>query len=148
LPVSSTDATPALSVWIELAKTVKPAVVNVSTTQRGARSPLGDDFFRRFFQAPTPPERRTSLGSGFIVSPDGYVATNDHVVRESGDIVVRLPDQREHRARLVGTDEKTDIALLRIEASGLPTIPFGDSDRLEVGEPAQLKDEGSRAESR
>jgi serine protease Do len=128
---------PGFGIWVELARTLKPAVVNVSTTQR-VRGPLGDDFFRRFFEGPgnqSAPRERTSLGSGFIVSADGYVATNNHVVREAGEIVVRLSDQSEHRARLVGADVKTDVALLRIDATGLPTIPFGDSDRLEVGEP-------------
>lgn len=131
----------ALGIWVELARGLKPAVVNVSTSQRVSRGPLGDDFFKRFFGEPgggAPPRARTSLGSGFIVAPDGYVVTNVHVVREAGaagEIVVKLNDQSEHRARLVGSDPKTDIALLKIDARDLPTIPFGDSDRLEVGEP-------------
>jgi len=126
---------PGLGVWVELARAVKPAVVNVSTTQRTPR-PGPDDFFRRFFEGPQPPERgRQSLGSGFIVSADGYVGTNYHVVRGASEIVVRLADHTEHRARLVGGDPRTDIALLKIEAASLPTLAFGDSDRLQVGEP-------------
>ena len=126
---------PGLGVWVELARAVKPAVVNVSTTQRTQRQGP-EDFFRRFFEGPKPPERgRQSLGSGFIVSPDGYVGTNFHVVRGASEIVVRLADHTEHRAKLVGSDPKTDLALLKIDASNLPTLAFGDSDRLQVGEP-------------
>jgi serine protease Do len=126
---------PGLGIWVELARGVKPAVVNVSTTQRAPRGGP-EEFFRRFFGEPEPgPRARQSLGSGFVVSADGYVVTNFHVVRGAGAIVVRLADHSEHEARLVGSDPRTDIALLKIEASGLPTLPFGDSDRLQVGEP-------------
>src|SRR5688572_586371 len=127
---------PGLGVWVELARTVKPGVVNVSTTQRTSR-PGPEDFFRRFFEGPSrePRQGRQSLGSGFIVSADGYVATNQHVVRGASEIVVRLADHSEFKARLVGEDPKTDLALLKIEARDLPTLAFGDSDRLQVGEP-------------
>ena len=128
----------ALALWVELAKVVKPAVVNVSTTQREQRSGP-EEFFRRYFGEPRqggPGNRsRQSLGSGFIVSADGYVVTNFHVVRGASEIVVRLADHSEHKGRLVGSDPKTDIALLKIDGSGLATLPFGDSDRLQVGEP-------------
>jgi serine protease Do len=128
----------ALALWVELAKAVKPAVVNVSTTQREQRSGP-EEFFRRYFGDPRqggPGNRaRQSLGSGFITSSDGYVVTNFHVVRGASEIVVRLADHSERKARLVGSDPKTDIALLKIEGSGLATLPFGDSDRLQVGEP-------------
>jgi len=131
----------ALALWVELAKVVKPAVVNVSTTQREPRSGP-EEFFRRYFGEPRPggprgpgPRQRQSLGSGFIASSDGYVVTNFHVVRGASEIVVRLVDHSEHKARLVGSDPKTDIALLKIEATNLATLPFGDSDRLQVGEP-------------
>jgi serine protease Do len=126
----------ALRIWVDLAKAAKPAVVNVSTTQRGqARGP--DEFFRRFFdRGPRDePRGRQSLGSGVIASADGYVVTNFHVVRGADAIVVRLADQSEFQAKLVGTDPKTDLALLKIEGRGLPAMPFGNSDRLEVGEP-------------
>ncbi len=125
---------PALGVWIEVARGVTPAVVNISTTQGRARDPRGEEFFRRFFEGPTPPPR-ASLGSGSIASPDGYVVTNYHVVRQAGEIVVRLGDQREFKAELVGGDARTDIALLKIAASGLPVIAFGDSDQVAVGAP-------------
>ena len=126
---------PPLGIWVELARVVRPAVVNVSTLQRAQRQGP-EDFFRRFFGEPEAgPRGRQSLGSGFIVSADGYVGTNFHVVRGASEIVVRLPDHSEHRAKLVGGDPKTDIALLKIDATGLPTLPFGDSDRLQVGEP-------------
>jgi len=129
----------ALALWVELAKVVKPAVVNVSTTQREQRSGP-DEFFRRYFGEPRqggPGNRsRQSLGSGFIASADGHVVTNFHVVRGASEIVVRLADHSEHKGRLVGSDPKTDIALLKIDdASSLATLPFGDSDRLQVGEP-------------
>ena len=126
----------ALGIWVELARVVKPAVVNVSTTQRTPPRGGPDDFFRRFFGDPEPsPRGRHSLGSGFIVSADGYIVTNVHVVRGASEIVVRLADHSEHRASLVGGDPRTDIALLKIDAGGLPALPFGDSDRLQVGEP-------------
>ena len=125
----------ALGLWVELARGVKPAVVNVGTTQAAQRGGP-EDFFRRFFGEPQPgPRGRQSLGSGFVVSSDGFVVTNVHVVRGASAIVVRLADHSEHEAKLVGSDPRTDIALLKIEASGLPTLPFGDSDQLQVGEP-------------
>jgi len=127
---------PGLGVWVELARTVKPAVANVSTLQRTAPQGGPEEFFRRFFGEPDAgPRGRQSLGSGFIVSADGYVVTNVHVVRGASEIVVRLADHSEHKARLVGSDPKTDIALLKIDASGLPTLAFGDSDQAQVGEP-------------
>jgi serine protease Do len=113
--------------------------VNVSTTQRGqARGPLSDDFFRRFFERgprEETPRGRQSLGSGVIASGDGYIVTNYHVVRGADAVVVRLADQSEYSAKLIGSDSKSDLALLKIDARGLTAMPFGDSDRLEVGEP-------------
>ena len=122
-----------LRIWVEISRAVRPAVVNISTTEK-VKSPLGDDLFSRLFegQARRP---RTALGSGFIVSADGYVVTNFHVVREAAQITVRTADQREHVAKMVGGDAKTDLALLKIDGGDLPTLPFGDSDHLEVGEP-------------
>ena len=128
----------ALRIWVELARAARPAVVNVSTSQRAqARGPLSDEFFRRFFERGPgeTPRGRQSLGSGVIASGDGYIVTNFHVVRGADAIVVRLADQSEHRAKLVGSDARTDLALLKIEGRSLPALPFGDSDRLEVGEP-------------
>jgi serine protease Do len=124
----------ALALWVELARATRPAVVNVSTLQGRASDPMAE-FLRRFFPGDAPPAPRSSLGSGFIASPDGYVVTNHHVVAGGGQIVVRLDRGVEHPARVVGTDPATDLALLKVEAAGLPSLPMGDSDRLEVGEP-------------
>ena len=125
------------------------AVVNISTTQKvSARAtpqlPPGMseddpmfDFFRRF--VPQQPggqgsQDARSLGSGFIVSADGYLLTNAHVVDEADEITVKLNDKREFRARVIGADKRTDVALLKIEANGLPVVRFGDPARLRVGE--------------
>jgi serine protease Do len=122
-----------LGIWVEISRAVRPAVVNISTTEK-VRSPLGDDLFSRWLEGPAR-RPRTALGSGFIASADGYIVTNFHVVREGAEIVVRLADRRERLAKVVGGDTRTDLALLKIDGGDLPTLPFGDSDRLEVGEP-------------
>ena len=131
--------------WVKLAKELTPAVVNISTTQvvkRGTptRSPFSEDdpfneFFKRFFGDQPRQFKATSLGSGFIINKDGYILTNNHVVENATDITVKLGDSREFKAKVIGRDPKTDIAIIKIEASNLPVIPFGNSDRLEVGEP-------------
>jgi serine protease Do len=125
---------PAFKLWIDLAKAARPAVVNVSTQGRVADPRT--EFFRRFFEG-TPPSggQRSSLGSGFIISTDGYVVTNNHVVAGGGDISVRLSRGGEYPARVVGTDPPTDLALLKIDAAQLVALPLGDSDQLQVGEP-------------
>ena len=96
------------------------------------------DLFRRFIpRRPSAPRMdldNRSLGSGFIVSPDGYVLTNAHVVDSADEIVVKLTDKREFRARLIGTDPRTDVALLKIDATGLPRVSFGDPGKLRVGD--------------
>jgi serine protease Do len=124
------------------AQTVR-TVTNISSLQvtRQSNSPFADDpFFRYFFgneadMFGSRDRREASLGSGVIVSPDGYVLTNNHVVGENmQQITVSLPDKRELRARLVGVDQWTDIALLKLDATGLPAIPWGDSARLRVAE--------------
>ena len=123
-----------------------PAVVNVVTSRKaggGASPELPDDplfdFFRRFM--PTPPEggmgpepRGQGIGSGFIISADGYVLTNAHVVAEADEVIVRMADAREFKGKLVGQDARTDVALLKLEASGLPTVTLGNSENLKVGE--------------
>jgi serine protease Do len=134
--------------FVSLAKQLSPAVVNISTTQasggavHGRPSPFGEEdpfgeFWKRFFGDPFPrgPSRQKSLGSGFVVDGGGLILTNNHVVENAEKIVVRLSDEREFEAEVVGTDAKTDIAVIRIKTKGdLPTVTLGDSDRLEVGE--------------
>lgn len=122
------------------------AVVNVSTSQTVQAAevvpmvpglPEGDplaEFFRRF-GSPVPREQEThSLGSGFLISTDGYILTNSHVVDSADKITVRLTDQREFKARVIGADRRTDVALIKIEAAGLPKILQGDPATLKVGE--------------
>jgi serine protease Do len=118
---------------------VKPAVVNISTVKTvRLRDPFFDDpFFRRFFGEPfgIPRERRqTGLGSGVIVDPSGYILTNNHVIRGADEIKVTLFDKREFRGKVIGTDPKTDLAVVKIDAKDLPYIELGDSDKLKVGE--------------
>ena len=128
-------------------KAVTPAVVNISTTRtvrvQGAdispfmddplfRQFFGEEFFKRFQM---PRERReNSLGSGVIVSSDGYIVTNNHVIAKADEIKVLLNDKREFTGKVVGTDAKTDIAVIKISAKNLPVVPWGDSDKLDVGE--------------
>jgi serine protease Do len=126
-----------------------PAVVNVVTTRSARGADAADDplfdFFRRFM--PTPPGsgpgpgpmpgpdgRGQGLGSGFIISADGYVLTNAHVVAESEEVTVRLADAREFKGKIIGVDARTDVALLKVEATGLPTVRLGNSQSVRVGE--------------
>jgi serine protease Do len=134
-PGAAMVATAPAPAWVEIARAVKPAVVNVST--RSVREPdAADELQRRFFGREAPgPRTLRGLGSGFVINADGYVLTNHHVVAGASEIRVRFADGREVPGRLVGGDAKTDLALLKVEAKGLPVIPLGDSARLEVGEP-------------
>jgi serine protease Do len=136
---------PAVPDFADLAARVGPAVVRVSvvghtSVQSGADLPpeLRGTPFERFFQQPmqgAQPRRTMGQGSGFIIDPSGYVVTNNHVVGEADSVRVELADGRDLPAKVVGTDPKTDLALLKIEAgSNLPTVKFGDSDHLRVGE--------------
>lgn len=133
--------------FAKLVRDNREAVVNIRTTKTddlpntlhrwGEDSPL-DEFFNRFFKdspkfEPRQREAR-SLGSGFIISADGYIYTNAHVVKDATNIVVRFHDNREKEAELVGKDDKTDFALLKVDATGLPIVKMGDSDELEVGQ--------------
>src|SRR6266852_3101485 len=131
------------------------AVVNISTTQAVRRTaalpqvPGMEDeevleFFRRFIPrqpgpgqpgpGPAPRPESRSLGSGFIISQDGYVLTNAHVVEGADEITVKFTDKREFKAKVIGADKRTDIALIKIDASGLPAVRFGDPSKLKVGE--------------
>lgn len=151
-------ATPALAEsqlpdFTELVDMAAPAVVNISTTRDAERITTSSqqfggqevpDIFRHFFgdRLPLPPggapnrgdEPRHSLGSGFIFNEDGYIMTNAHVVKEADEILVRLNDRRELKAELVGADEKTDVAILKIEAENLSTLDIGESTDLKVGQ--------------
>ena len=116
-----------------------PSVVNVFTSKeiRAPRHPFFDDpLFRRFFgdQVPEDPQRAVSLGSGVIVSAAGYILTNEHVVEAADEIQVALPTGKTLLAKIVGTDPDTDLAVLRVDASGLKAITFGSSDSLRVGD--------------
>ncbi|MFN0302981.1 MAG: Do family serine endopeptidase [Burkholderiales bacterium] len=138
----STPAAPrTLPDFSALVENHSAAVVNISTSRGAARmqlpqAPNGEslpDFFRRL-----PPfangQRERGVGSGFIISSDGYILTNAHVVADAEEVIVRLTDKREHKARVVGTDQRTDVAVLKIDAKGLPTVRIGNTDRLRVGE--------------
>ncbi len=133
-----------------LVKAASPAVVNISTVQKDSpeqagqifRGPNGEelpDIFKHFFKFPDgtqPPRHKTpqSLGSGFIISSDGYLLTNHHVVADAETVTVRLSDRRELEAQVVGSDERSDIAVLKIDAVDLPVVKLGKSAALEVGE--------------
>ncbi len=135
-------------------KRASPAVANISTTQKTERrrpsrpgpmpgpgpNPFGGDdpfeeFFRRFFPDRPPPGQARSLGSGFLISDDGYIITNNHVVGEAEKITVRLSDKEEYEAKVIGSDEKTDIALIKINVKHpLSFVPLGKSADLQVGD--------------
>ena len=148
--VSAVDAVKAPVSFSDLAEKVKPAVVNISTTKtfkgRGGfgmpfgkspfSGPFGDDFFDRFFgDTPQRQFKQRSLGSGFIISNDGYIFTNNHVVEQADKIVVKVSDEQEYEAKIIGTDAKTDIALIKIKPNNsLPVVEIGDSDKVKVGE--------------
>lgn len=138
----------ALPDFAQLVQRHGAAVVNISAAQSakagGPSFPNFDhddpmfDFFRRFIPRPPghpriDPDNR-SLGSGFIISSDGYILTNAHVVEEAEEILVRLTDKREFRARVIGADARSDVALIKIDAKDLPRLVMGDSSRLQVGE--------------
>ena len=140
--------------FTSLVEAASPAVVNISTRQKipEGRGPAAmgmpdldglppgiREFFERSMpQMPRSPrgkqEQAQSLGSGFIISPDGYILTNNHVVADADEIIVRLSDRSDHTAKLIGADPRTDVALLKIDAKNLPTLKLGNSDQLKVGE--------------
>ena len=135
--------------FTELAEKQGPAVVNISTTQvmrghQGMPFPFDEsdpafEFFKRFIPrgpgGTTPREfENKSLGSGFVMSQDGYILTNAHVVDGADEVTVRLTDKREFKAKIIGADKRTDVALLKIEASGLPAVKMADPAQLRVGE--------------
>ena len=138
--------------FASVVKKAAPAVVHVRVEktvqgrQGGPQSPnpfdfFNDPFFERFFgpqfRHPQPRQRKfkqQAAGSGFIISSDGYILTNNHVVQDADNITVRMADKQEFKARIIGTDPQSDVALIKIDGENLPVLPLGDSDRLEVGE--------------
>jgi serine protease Do len=146
--------------FTELVDRVGPAVVNIRTLELGRQAPSAgggggpdidpniEEFFRRFgIPLPGRPDsrrgprggnddepRQRGVGSGFILSADGYVMTNAHVVDGADEVLVTLTDKREFKAKLIGADKRTDVAVVKVEASALPFVKLGDSDRLKVGE--------------
>ena len=156
VPVSAPVEVRGLPDFTVLVDQVGPAVVNIRTIERvrqgagpAAPNDLMEEFFRRF-GVPMPPgvgprgpqgpqggpgvERPRGVGSGFILSADGFIMTNAHVVEGADEVVVTLTDGREFSARVVGADRRTDIAVVKIEATRLPTVRIGDVSRLRVGE--------------
>ena len=157
-PAAAQTAAPApvvrgLPDFSDLVEQVGPSVVNIRTMEkvgtRGAFNGMDEDmleFFKRFGipmpqvprqqrpQRPQEEEQARGLGSGFIISPDGYVLTNAHVVDGADEVFVTLTDKREFKARIVGTDKRTDVALVKIDATGLPAVRIADVGRLRVGE--------------
>ena len=142
--------------FTELVEQVGPSVVNIRTTEKvranggpgGATDEEMQEFFRRFFGVPIPngprpaprqnrpqeEEQPRGVGSGFILTADGFIMTNAHVVDGADEVIVTLTDKREFKARLVGADKRTDVAVVKIDAAGLPAIRIGDVNRLKVGE--------------
>lgn len=138
--------------FTEMVKTNGVAVVNISTTQKAppeaenapeepqlpeGMPPEMEEFFKRFLNEQGGgyvPRDTTSLGSGFIISPDGYILTNSHVVKDADEIVVKFSDRRELLAKVIGFDTRTDVALLKVEAKDLPAITIGEPNKLQVGE--------------
>jgi serine protease Do len=116
----------------EVARLVKPALVYIDVVERTGGQPRMNDFFG--FPSPGVPRRQPGAGSGFLVSPDGYILTNNHVVENADRIEVTLSDSRKFRATIKGTDQNTDLAVIKIEASGLPIAILGDSDEVQQGD--------------
>ena len=147
---TTTLATQDLPNFADLAEQASPAVVNITSSKtvknrnsfgRGFGDPRYDEFFERFFgQQPRPSDPRentrpvVSTGSGFIISEDGYLLTNNHVIEDADEITVSLGDRREYIAEVIGADERSDVALLKIKANDLPVLEIGESKNLKVGE--------------
>jgi len=156
-PIAIPIATPPSNGFTEVAKAVTPAVVNITTVTAdkvsGSREGQEDlrDRMEEFFGGPNGPfgprgfrgpqgpdeprgHRGGGQGSGVIVSPDGYVLTNNHVIDNAREVTVTLPDKREFKGKIVGTDPKTDLAVVKIDGQNLPTVAWGDASKLQVGE--------------
>jgi serine protease Do len=130
LPAAATGGS-----FVAIVKKVKPAVVKViSESIVQSRSQFGDDFFDQFFNVPQRQEKRSGEGSGFFISADGYILTNNHVVKDAVKVKILNIDKEEYTAKIVGTDPKTDLALLKISVNNVPFVNLGDSSAVEVGE--------------
>jgi serine protease Do len=144
LPTTNASLFGEHSPFATIAERVKPAVVNISAESVRESPyqgffPYNDEFFRRFFGVPPEqfrrPQKSQSLGSGFILTEDGYIVTNNHVVRDADKITVKLSDRSQFRAELVGTDQETDMAVLKVDADhSLTTVQLGNSDSIRVGD--------------
>jgi serine protease Do len=144
------QARSGLPEFTELVAENGEAVVNISTRNKSEQSPASmlphgleipegsgiDDFFKKFFEGPgvPTPREKESLGSGFVLSEDGYILTNHHVIKDAEEIIVRFSDRTEMEAEILGSDERSDVALLKVEATGLKAVKLGDSNKLQVGE--------------
>src|SRR5438046_3728581 len=146
-PATSAQSSRGLPDFTELYEQQGPAVVSVDVTQTVRRSQLPDlseddpfyECFRRCGQVPRGRERprdleQQSVGSGFILSSDGYILTNSHVVDDASEVMVKLSDKREFRAKVIGVDKRTDVAVMKIQATGVAKGTIGDPERLKVGE--------------
>jgi Do/DeqQ family serine protease len=126
----------AVGSFAAAAKTASAAVVSINTSKAAVKNPqMNDPWFRFFFGDQNPGEAQVGLGSGVIVSSSGYILTNNHVVEGADEIEVILNDTRKARAKVIGTDPDTDLAILKIELDKLPVIVLGNSDELQVGDP-------------
>ena len=132
----STVSTGAVSNFAQAAKIASAAVVSINTSKAAVKNPqMNDPWFRFFFGDQNSGEAQAGLGSGVIMSSSGYILTNNHVVEGADEIEVVLNDTRKTRAKVIGTDPDTDLAILKIELDKLPVIVLGNSDELQVGEP-------------
>jgi serine protease Do len=146
LPARQAAAVPTVELpsFVTLVRKEGPAVVNISSTRTIRQNadalpgiPQDDpffEFFRRFMPPSSPREfQARSLGSGFIISQDGYILTNAHVVADTDEVSVKLTTKRDFKAKVIGADPRTDVALLKIDSNALPIVAIGDPGKLEVG---------------
>lgn len=130
-----TDTAPTVRGFASAAKLASAAVVSINTSKAATKNPnLNDPWFKFFFGDQNPSEPQAGLGSGVIVSSSGYILTNNHVVEGADEIQVNLNDTRKAKAKIIGTDPDTDLAILKIELDKLPVIILGNSDTLQVGD--------------
>lgn len=135
LPGSAPASAAAMLSFRDAAQKAAPTVVSVVTSNSAARNPRRNDPWFRYFFGDQEGQPQSGVGSGVIVSPEGYVLTNNHVVDRMDDIEVMLTDGRKASAKVIGTDPDTDLAVLKVDLDHLPSIAFGDSDALQVGDP-------------